>query len=46
MFSIMTLDGVGRLADEIGGEGAVLFVVLYVMVREGRKRERVSPSQC
>ncbi len=36
MFSVATLDGVGRLADEIGsadGTGAILFVVLFVVVR-------------
>jgi hypothetical protein len=35
MFSIATLDGVGRLADEMGsatGGGAILFLVLFVVV--------------
>ncbi len=41
MFSIATLDGVGRLADEISaadGGGAILFLILFVVVRGYRGR--------
>ncbi len=36
MFSVATLDGVGRLADEISaadGGGSILFLVFFVVVR-------------